>query len=170
MKKAILITVSIIVVFVLTLFLIRYWTIPRDENPIFHPLPAHTLKTPSGESVQIPAAYPDQDYLLLFFIDSSPTSLTQLAELSRAADTMPERLALIAIHPGRMSGNLPPSLSKRIHLLLDLDASFTRSMEIRTVPTLYLLTHEFRQLAFAESLVPAATLATYPALLPETQP
>lgn len=169
MRKTVLIVGVILLVLVISFFIIRRWTVPQDEHPIFHPLPAHTLKTPSGESVQIPKDFPDQDYLLLFFVENSPTSITQLAELSKAADTLPDELALIVIHPGRMETDLPPWTSQKLHLLLDPDASFTRSMEIRTVPTLYLLTNQYRQLAFAERLVPASTLLTYTTLLlPET--
>lgn len=165
MKKTVLIIGCVILVLIISFFIIRHWTTPRDENPIFRPLPAHTLKNPSGESIQIPEAYPDQDYLLLFFVESSPTSLRQLTELSKVADRLAEDLTLILIHPGRMSEALPDWVSKKLHLLLDPDAVFTRSMGIHTLPTLYLLTSQFQQLAFAESLVPTSILLTYPSLL-----
>jgi hypothetical protein len=165
MSKTVLIVVISISILVISFFIIRHETVPQEEHPIYHPLPSHTLKTPSGESVQIPEAYPNQNYLLLFFIESSPTSLTQLAELSKVANTLPENLAVIVIHPGRMNAGLPEWVSPKLHLLLDPDASFTCSMGIRTVPTLYLLTNQYRQFALAEQLVPAPILSTYPSLL-----
>lgn len=160
MKKILLIG-SVILVLVISFFLIRHLTAPKKEHPIYRPLPAHALQTPSGESVQIEKQFPNQDYLLLFFTETSPTSLTQLAEIAQVADRFPANLAVVLIHLGRMSQPNPAWVkTAKGHLLIDYEATLAQAMKIHALPTLFLLKNDYRQILFAERLVQGDELLT----------
>ncbi|MCK4259739.1 MAG: hypothetical protein KAX49_12220 [Halanaerobiales bacterium] len=156
-------TKKLCLILVLTIFFLPILAIPtpKYQEWIYYPLPSHTLKTLSGEKINIPSRFPNQNYLILFFAEKSPTSLLQLMEISKISDKSPDQLAILLIHLGKINEELPISLNSNIHLLYDPNADFTRKMNIYTVPTLLLLTKEHLEVIRSQELVSSDQLLKY---------
>ncbi len=138
-KKIDLVLVLIIVILIL---LLHTFLTPKYQEWLYHPLPPHTLKNLSGEEIQLTTQFPNQDYLILFFSNKSPTSSLQLIEISKLAQEFSDQLEIILIHLGSFNGQLPIELNQNLHLFYDPNADFAKKMNICTVPTLILLTNE----------------------------
>lgn len=142
-----------------------YLKLHSGKHSACTPLPVQSLLNRQGEKVEITTYFPHKDYLLVFFAETSPTSLSQLAELSQAVDLFPPNLVAILIHPGKMRSGLPTGTNPRLNLLIDPEGEFAQQLNVRTVPTLLLLTNDQRQVAFEERLVTAEELNKYIAKL-----
>ena len=140
---------------VLSLFFLIRWTITTSQQWHYAPLPSHILLTLSGENVKIPNYFHARNYLLVFFTETSPSSLSQLQELSKAAPNFPPNLAAILIHPGKIQYGLPAGTSNKLHLLIDPSGDFASNLQIRTVPTTIIMTGNNCRVFFSEKLLPA---------------
>lgn len=152
---------ALLVLLVLSVMLLLYYKLHGGTRGVYTPLPLTPLVNLQGEKVELPTYFPGKDYLLLFFAETSPTSLSQLAELSKAADSFPPSLVAILIHPGKMRAGLPIGTSPRLNLLIDPEGNFSQQLNIRTVPTMLLIVKGDRKVALIEGLATAEEIMEY---------
>ncbi len=152
--------IYLIIALTLVCFVLPNLLTPEFEEPIFvsYPFTEQILTTPSGEEIQIQKTFPTQDYLITFINESSPTSLRQVAEISQIADQLPDNLAIIFIHCGRMAQQIEGLQNSQFHLYLDPDLKLTREMQVYTIPTLYLLTNAQKQIFYSKKFVSSEEL------------
>ncbi|AZR72059.1 hypothetical protein BBF96_00820 [Anoxybacter fermentans] len=152
---------SITLILFIFFFIILNIITPRYKELVYHPLPTHQLKNLSGEIVDIPTQFPNKDYLILFFIDTSPTSLKQLNEITKIASEIPDNIAIILIHIGRMNRPLPFLNKPEFNFFIDFKAELAQKMGIYIVPTLILLTNSQYEIFYFQELISSEQLMTY---------
>ena len=148
-----------IFILVLLFLLISIIHTPKYPEPIFHPLTTHYLTTISGKKVQLENILPDQDYLLIFFTETSKTSLKQLLELKTITAELPTNLAIICVHIGRL--NRQPDLNSRWHLFLDPQTELSQRLQIYTVPTVLLVKKNRQRGLFSQKFISATELLNH---------
>lgn len=149
-----------LVLFIFFLFILNL-LIPPHKEPIYRPLPDTELKTESGRWIKIKEEYPDQNYLLLFYVDTSSSSTNQIIELSRIADQIPATTAPILIHIGRSSRQLPVTKPTNFHFFSDPEAEFTRNTGIDIVPTLLYVKNDQLEVFYSEGLLSSEVILNY---------
>lgn len=153
-------TKKIALIFVLTLFFLLLTTIWTRKYPesIFYPLTVHPLTTLSGRKIQLETEFSNQDYLLIFFAATSPTSHEQLREISKVTAKLPANLAIICIHLGKLNQRLDYWKNPRLHFFLDPEIEFSQKLQICAVPTIFLITKDHREIFSSQKFVSANEL------------
>lgn len=160
-KKKILLILSLC----LFIFLIQVIFTTRYREPIYHPIPEYPLKKISGESVIITEEFPTQNYLILFFIDQSPTSIKQIIDLESIINEIPDNISIILIHCGRLIKNLKQYKNERFEVLVDYNAEFTKLMGVNIIPTMFLLSNNQYEIFMSEKFISKEKLRKYLRLL-----
>lgn len=148
----------LILVLVILFLLILSIDTPKYPEPILHPITTHPLTTFSGKKLQLEDAFPNRDYLLVFFAETSKTSLKQLQELNMITTKLPPTLVVICVHIGKMKRQLNFFRNSDLHLFLDPQTELSQKLQISTVPTVLLLNKNSQIVLFSNKFVPANEL------------
>lgn len=151
---------SILTLFLFFLALLNLLT-PAQNEAIYRPLPNTKLKDESDHWIEITKEYPAQDYLLLFYVDTSSTSINQIIELSRIADQIPTTTTTILIHIGRPSRQLPVTKPSSFYNFSDPKAEFTRNTGVDIVPTLLYIKNDQLEVFYSEELLSSEEILSY---------
>lgn len=151
---------KIVLIFILALLFLLMNTIWTRKYPesIFYPLTAHPLTTLSGSKIQLETEFSNQDYLLIFFAATSPTSHEQLQEISKVTAKLPPNLAIICVHIGKLNQRLDDWKNPHLHFFLDPEIELSQKLQICAVPTIFLINKNHREIFSSQKFVSANEL------------
>ena len=157
MKKKIILTFCWFILFFSLFNLIT----PDSEELIYHPLVEHNLTTIDNKNIKINEQFPDKAYLIMFYVDTSPTSKRQLKELNSIVDKLPVNIIPILIHIGPFNSTFSENYQTKFNIFSDINGQMAEKMNIYIVPTTMLLTKNYYQIFYTREFISAEEILEF---------